>query len=531
MISKFCRRPACVALCFFIMAAIAFPLAAAEPVAAGRRYALLIGINDYADSSIVKLKTPRNDASDLGRSLSASGWDKVIVLTDDVDYRNPDFPNRTNIENRVALLADLVKSQDMIFVFFSGHGVTSGKNSLLLPVDAALSRVGDTSIPIDSIISTFSARGLKRVVVAVDACREQVSTTKGLSVVGLSGGVANSAANAAAITMYATKAGWYSYEDEGGRNGVFTKFILDGLSGRADGSLSGEDANGVVTFAELAAWLPDATATYALDRGIRQQAVIANGTGDRSVLDVPVANGSAAPKTARSANASATAAASAPPPSASSGNEIKPALDSLKAHINLVITDSIKEIDRSISSKNSNNGGDYDNDADYDYDYDYDNDNDRSSINSSVDGSADESEKYGFSFLQLGLFTPVQLCPARYTIGGIAVGAIQTYNKSIYGIQAAGIVASTGTMGGMQTAVICTSGQVYGIQCGALVNTASDVFGGQFGFINTASSVHGVQIGFINTAKDLRGVQLGFINTLAKGGLFGKFMFGLNIGW
>lgn len=488
---------------------------AADGNAGGKRYALLIGVNDYADSSIVKLKTPRNDASDLGRSLVAAGWDKVIVLTDDVDYRNPDFPNRTNIENRVSLLADLVNSQDTIFVFFSGHGVTSGKESLLLPVDAALARVGDTSIALTSIVNAFSSKGIKRLVVAVDACREQVSTTKGLSVVGISGGEGDSGANAAAITMYATKSGWYSYEDVNGRNGVFTKFILDGLAGGADGSISGENANGIVTFAELAAWLPAATATYALDRGIRQQAVIAKGSGDRSALDVPVATTAAAVETRRAANA--PAAPSTPATAAPASDELKPALDSLKAHITMVIADSIKGIDKSIGS-------------------DQEDPPDPPDAPEPVkpvesQGSDDESDRYGFSILQISLFTPLQLCPSDYTIGGIAVGAIQTHNEAVFGIQAAGIVASANAMGGLQTALICVSGKVYGTQCGILVNTASDVYGGQFGFINTAASVYGVQMGFVNTAAELHGVQLGFINTLSKPGLFGKFMFGLNIGW
>lgn len=466
----------------------------------GKRYALLVGVNDYADSSIVKLTTPRNDASDLGRALVDSGWDKVIILTDDVDYRNPDFPNRTNIENRVSLLADLVKPQDTIFVFFSGHGVTKGKESLLLPVDAAIARVDQTSITLSSIASAFSARGLKKLVIAVDACREQVSTTKGLSVVGVSGGAAGMTANAAALTMYATKAGWYSYEDTNGRNGVFTKFILEGLSGRADGAAIDGTANGVVTFSELASWLPDATATYALDRGIRQQAVISQGTGDRSVLGVTVGKSSAV---------SVTTGASAPVVPASESSELKPALDSLKLHLTAVLTDSIKDFDKSITSDNEDAA-----------DVDVDEDNEDS-----------ESTHYGFSLIQVGLFTPLQLCPSDYVIGGIAVGAIQTYNVAVYGIQAAGVVASTGTLGGMQTGIICTSGEVYGIQCGGLVNTAANVYGGQFGFINTAASVYGVQMGFINTAHDLHGVQLGFINTLAKSGLFGKFMFGINIGW
>jgi tetratricopeptide (TPR) repeat protein len=87
--------------------------------------------------------------------------------------------------------------------------------------------------------------------------------------------------------LYATKAGWYSYEDKDGRNGVFTRFLLQGLGGEADGSGPTSKRDGSVSFAELAAWLPDAMGSYALDQGIRQKAVVLKGTGDSAALDMP----------------------------------------------------------------------------------------------------------------------------------------------------------------------------------------------------------------------------------------------------
>lgn len=265
---------------FALMTSVAFASEADFP---GKRYAVLVGVNEYADASIVRLATPRNDVTELGKRLERSGWSKVFVLRDDLDYRNQDFPSRTNIENRLNLLADLVKPEDTIFFFFSGHGVSDSRGATILPVDASLSRLEATGIPVSSIINTFNSRGLRKVVLAIDACRESVSTTKGLSVVGINDG---SAVTAAALTLYATKAGWYSYEDANGKNGVFTRFLLEGLDGTADGK--GGPPDGMVTFQELASWLPEATASYALDKGIRQQAIASRGTGDAAALEIPV---------------------------------------------------------------------------------------------------------------------------------------------------------------------------------------------------------------------------------------------------
>lgn len=560
--------------------------AAGAPAGApsGKRYAVLVGINDYADPSIVKLSTPRNDAADLGARLSADGWDKVFVLRDDVDYRNQDFPSRTNIENRVHLLADLVRPEDTIFLFFSGHGVSTASGSSLLPVDASMTRLAETGISLSSLVSVFTGKGLRKIVVAVDACREEVSTTKGLSIVGI-GGTAGSAAKAgtagkasaspaagapatggsgaesAALTLFATKAGWYSYEDSGGRNGVFTRFILEGFSGKADTA-----SDGLVTFSELAAWLPDATAAYALDKGIRQQAVAAPGSGDISVLEVPVARVKPGSAAAPAASAQGRTSADQKPAlsAASSGDELQPLFSSIKGHVKTALVNSLKDIDASLAKTNESLDEDetqYSYSADYDFDIEEVDDETGEPVPASatvstatrtadpapagelasspvresasaapVESGGNNTAFMSFSLFQLSIFSPLQLFPERYVIGGLALGLIQTDNAEVYGVQYAPISAA-GKMGGVQTGILCSADDMYGFQAGGLFNQAKNVYGAQFGAINLAGTVRGVQIGFLNMAKNLKGIQIGFLNVLSDPGLLGRVMIGLNIGF
>jgi hypothetical protein len=238
----------------------------------GKRYAVLVGINDYADSAILKLRTPRDDAKDLGAALTRAGWDKVFVMTDELDWRSQDFPSKANIAKRVALLGDLVQERDTVLLFFSGHGITDGAVPCYLPVDAELGRLKESALPLPPLVEGLKSKGIIRVALAVDACRESVAQAKGLSVVGAAGRQGTDPTGAA-VAIYATQAGWYSFEDSGGRNGVFTRFLLEGLAGAADGARQGVSADGAVDFAELAAWVPGAVAAYALEKGLRQKPV------------------------------------------------------------------------------------------------------------------------------------------------------------------------------------------------------------------------------------------------------------------
>lgn len=442
----------------------------------GKRYAILVGINDYVDNAILSLSTARNDAVDLGRTLEEAGWDKVFVLRDDLDYRDQNFPNRTNIENSVYLLAELVDPDDTIFFFFSGHGVSTENGAQLLPVDASLNRLDGTSIPLQSIAEAFTSRGIRKVVVAVDACREQVSRTKGLSVVGVT---PSDNLDSAALVLYATKSGWYSYEDENRKNGLFTRFLLEGLKGEADGFKPVHDEtastlDGVVTFSELAGWLPEASGAYALEKGLRQKAVVQHGAGNAEVLAVPVSVN----------HGFKTSAADTP----------TEATEFSSAH----------SIDRS--------------EQDFD---------ERRTKRVPPDLGPDKS---GLFFFQIGLVGGLQLCPSWYTITGPAVGIISTSNKEVYSIQAAPFVSAE-KIGGVQTGIFAKSDTVWGVQFGGISCRADTVYGGQFGLINTASEVHGIQFGLINRTHVLKGVQIGLLNSIQEGGLFGSFMLGCNIGF
>lgn len=97
-------------------------------------YALIIGINDYQDKSIVQLDNPVKDATALGQILSTYYTfesDNIIVLTD---------PTRTKIIESFDELSLKINERDQLLIFYAGHGIWDERlnQGFWLPSDASL---------------------------------------------------------------------------------------------------------------------------------------------------------------------------------------------------------------------------------------------------------------------------------------------------------------------------------------------------------------------------------------------------------
>ena len=244
-------------------------LGAAEP----RRFAILVGIDQYADPGLVSLQKAQNDAEDLGKELSRlGGFRAVTVMSGDLPYNDVNFPSRNKILERLDALASIVRADDQVLFFFSGHGVNDRSGaSILLPIDAQIKDPLGTGIDLQrDVAGRFEVVGVKNILLLVDACQKTVAKDKGLTVVGV-----NEVNASKAVVITATGKRMASYEDPKGGNGLFTRSILAGLDGEAD-----FDHSGTVTVADLERYLPDAVSEYAFTVGVTQKpAVFDPGTG------------------------------------------------------------------------------------------------------------------------------------------------------------------------------------------------------------------------------------------------------------
>lgn len=238
----------------------------------GRRYAITVGINDYNDTGISDLRKARNDAKVIGKIFKTQGqFRKVYVMTDDVNIKGKRknlYPTKRNIEKRIKAVVNFTRPQDMLVFFFSGHGVSDyEERGYLVPIDAEPDNKNEYSsyISVNWIVETIKKKKIKKFILILDACRETPAKTS-----------KNAARNSirekdfeeseVAATFYSTKAGFYSFEDPDSPYGVFTKYMVYGMEGRAD-----YNHDKIVTFFEVEKYVVEGVKEWSMRMGKNQK--------------------------------------------------------------------------------------------------------------------------------------------------------------------------------------------------------------------------------------------------------------------
>jgi formylglycine-generating enzyme required for sulfatase activity len=264
--------------------------------AKSKRFALIIGVDEYDDSQVSKLEGAANDARALADALVRySGFpeDQVTLLASDQPLERR--PTRGNILRRLSNLRGLVPQDGLLLVSFAGHGIERGGRGFLCPTDAQIS--GDmalleaTAIPVETVREWIRQTGVKQVVIILDACRNDPSG-RGESENPLTESYArqfnfdvrNGEVNAFA-TFYATNVGSIAYEYKEKKQGYFTWALVDGIKGAA------ANEKGEVTLAGLKRYLEEIVPKrVALDLGQekrqRPSAAIEGYKADELVISV-----------------------------------------------------------------------------------------------------------------------------------------------------------------------------------------------------------------------------------------------------
>jgi carboxyl-terminal processing protease len=139
---------------------------AASRLGAGRYYALLIAVQDYANPEINPLEHPIGDASRL-RDLLASQYtfDPANILF----LRNP---SRKEISKAFNDLRGRLTEEDSLLVFYAGHGIwmEDMKEGYWLPRDASGGNDPTDWVPNSTIRNYIRALKARHVLLVADAC-------------------------------------------------------------------------------------------------------------------------------------------------------------------------------------------------------------------------------------------------------------------------------------------------------------------------------------------------------------------------
>jgi len=199
------------------------------------RYALVIGNAKYiADPNIRSLKNPVNDAHDMKETLEKVGF-KVI-------YRE-NVTNRKAMETAVNEFTQQLKQKRGIGLFYyAGHGIQANGENYLIPTKVSIPtqvQLKNKAMAANYVLKNMELAQNVLNIIILDACRDNplpVRETRGIGTkVVTKNGLAKMDNPSGSILIYATAPGKQAY-DGNGRNGVFTKHLLNGI--KEHGNLS-----------------------------------------------------------------------------------------------------------------------------------------------------------------------------------------------------------------------------------------------------------------------------------------------------
>src|SRR5688572_19672018 len=210
------------------------------------KFALIIGNTEYADPGLAQLTAPGRDAEDFARVLQ----DKEICAFDDVKV----LLNQSSsaISEAIDEFVDQKKPDDLLVLYFSGHGVRDELGALYLAVkNTNRFRLRSTAIKSDFIREAMDQSRSKRQVLIMDCCNSGAFAQGTKAATGVSIGTASAfEAGYGRIILTASDSTQFAWEGDkvigDTDNSLFTHFLVQGLDGEAD-----LDGDGRITVDEL----------------------------------------------------------------------------------------------------------------------------------------------------------------------------------------------------------------------------------------------------------------------------------------
>src|ERR1700675_3558347 len=127
------------------------------------RLALVIANGHYPDAA-APLSKPINDAHGLTAALRGNGFDVDVV----------EDATRDDMARASDRLQSRIRPDPRVMLFFGGYGVQVGRESFMIPVDAAIWKEADVrrqGVSIEAVLDVMKEQGARAKLVVVDASR------------------------------------------------------------------------------------------------------------------------------------------------------------------------------------------------------------------------------------------------------------------------------------------------------------------------------------------------------------------------
>src|SRR3990172_3444223 len=209
------------------------------------KYALIIGNTEYTDPGLAQLTAPGKDAEDFARVLKdqeIGAFDTVNVLVNE---------QASAVIEAIDEFFDQKKPDDLLVLYFSGHGIRDEIGSLYLAFKNTIrTRLRSTAIKSNYIHEAMEQSRSKRQVLILDCCYSGAFPQGTKAEVGGMMGMTQALQGYGRFVLTASDAIQLAWEGDKvigeTDNSLFTHFLVKGLEGEAD-----SDGDGRITVDEL----------------------------------------------------------------------------------------------------------------------------------------------------------------------------------------------------------------------------------------------------------------------------------------
>ena len=212
-----------------------------------KKYALIVANTEYTDPGLAQLTAPGKDAKEFGRVLDSReicAFDDVIILFNEDVFK---------VNETIDYFFSDKKPDDLLVLYFSGHGVRDEYGSLYLAVtNTNRERLRSTAIKSEFITEVMDQCRSRRQVLILDCCNSGAFAKGTKAATGVSIGTASAFEGKGYGRVVLTASDSTQFAWEGDKvigtteNSLFTHYLVKGLEGEAD-----TNGDGRITIDEL----------------------------------------------------------------------------------------------------------------------------------------------------------------------------------------------------------------------------------------------------------------------------------------